>query len=126
MKSNSLTEKSPADTLKLLAAVGILVAGVIGFYVYEDQPQLYRVLGMLAAVAVAVAVSVTTGPGQALWGFLQESRTEVRKVVWPTRQETIQTTLIVLVVVIIVAIFLWLMDMFLFWALDAIVRPGGG
>lgn len=125
MKSKTLAGKSPADTIKLVLAVGLLAAGVVGFYVYEDQPQLYRVLALLAVVAVAVAVGVTTNAGRALWGFLQESRTEVRKVVWPTRQETIQTTLVVLVVVLIAAIFLWLMDMFLFWAIDSIVRPGG-
>lgn len=125
MKSKTLTEKSPADTIKLVAAAVMLGAGIVGFYVYEDQPDLYRVVGLLAVVAMAIAIGVTTTQGQTLWGFLKESRTELRKVVWPTRQETLQTTLIVLIVVMIVAIFLWLMDMFLFWAVDAIVRPGG-
>lgn len=125
MKSKTITENSPADTIKLVAAAVILGAGIAGFYVYEDQPQLFRVFGILFAVAAAVAVAVTTGPGRSLWGFLKESRVELRKVVWPTRQETLQTTLIVLIVVLIVAIFLWLMDMFLFWAVDALVRPGG-
>ncbi|MEX0731375.1 MAG: preprotein translocase subunit SecE [Aquisalimonadaceae bacterium] len=125
MKSKTITEKSPADTIKLVLAVGILMAGIVGFYVYEDQSQLYRVLGMLGVAAIAIAMAVTTTPGRTLWEFLQDARTEVRKVVWPTRQETIQTTMIVLVVVTLVAIFLWLLDMFLFWAVDAIVRPGG-
>ena len=126
MKSRSLTEKSPADTVKLAAAGLILAIGVVGFYIYDDQPQLYRVLGILAIGAMAVAVAVTTTPGRNLWGFLQDARVEVRKVVWPTRQETVQTTIMVLIVVMIVAIFLWLMDMLLFWAVEAIVRPGGG
>ena len=124
MKSSTSPEKSPADTLKLVAAVGILAAGVVAFYVYEDQPQLLRVLGMLAVAAVAVALAVSSAPGRNLWGFMKDARTEVRKVVWPTRQETVQTTLLVLVVVIIVAIFLWLMDMFLLWAVKQLINPG--
>jgi len=125
MKSRTQTENSPADTVKLVAALVILGAGIFGFYVYEDQPQLFRVLGILAVGAVAVGIAVTTNPGRNLWGFMQESRTEVRKVVWPTRQETVQTALLVLVVVILVAIFLWLMDMLLFWGVEQLIRPGG-
>lgn len=125
MKPKTLPEKSPADTIKLAAAAVILGAGIVGFYVYEDQAQLIRVFGILFAVMAAIAVAMTTAQGHSLWGFLKDSRVELRKVVWPTRQETLQTTLIVLIVVLIVAIFLWLLDMFLFWAVDAIVRPGG-
>ena len=125
MKSSQKSEKSPADTIKLVSALVILGAGIFGFYVYEDQPQLYRVLGILAVAAVAIGIAVTTNPGLNLWHFMQDSRTEVRKVVWPTRQETVQTTLIVLVVVILVAIFLWLLDMFLSWGFQRIILPGG-
>ncbi|SEP19684.1 preprotein translocase subunit SecE [Aquisalimonas asiatica] len=125
MKSKSNTENSPADTIKLVAALVILGAGIFGFYVYEDQPQLFRVLGILAVGAVAVGIAVTTNPGANLWRFMQDSRTEVRKVVWPTRQETVQTTIIVLIVVVLVAIFLWLMDMFFLWGVQQLLNPGG-
>ena len=125
MKSRQNTESSPVDTIKLVSALVILGAGIFGFYVYEDQPQLYRVLGILAVGAVAVGIAVSTNPGLRLWHFMQDSRTEVRKVVWPTRQETVQTTIIVLIVVILVAIFLWLLDMLLSWGFQQIILPGG-
>ncbi|MCC5859884.1 MAG: preprotein translocase subunit SecE [Ectothiorhodospiraceae bacterium] len=125
MKSKTLTDKSPADTLKLVAAALLLAASIIAFYVYEDQPHIYRVVGILAAVAVAVAIAVTSAPGRALWGFLLDARTETRKVVWPTGQETRQTTIIVIIVVMIVAIFLWLLDMLLRWGVGIIIGAGG-
>ena len=125
MKSKTETDNSPADTLKLAAAALILIAGIFGFYYYGDEPQLYRVLGILAVAAVAVAVAMTTQQGMALWSFLQEARTETRKVVWPTKQETWRTTLMVLIVVMIVAIFLWLMDILLRWGVERLLVPGG-
>ena len=125
MKSKSVAQKSPVDTLKLLLAVAALVLGVAGFYIYADELLLFRVLGLLAVAAVAVAIVMTTELGRTLWAFVRESRTELRKVVWPTRQETTQTTLIVLVMVIIVAIFLWLLDMLLRWGVGALMQLGG-
>jgi preprotein translocase subunit SecE len=108
------------DTFKLLLAIVILIAGIVGFYYYEAESQLYRVLGVVFAAAVAVAVSSTTNIGQNLIGFGREARMEVRKVVWPTRQETVQTTFMVLVAVIIIGIFLWLIDMLLAQAIQMI------
>ena len=108
------------DTFKLLLAIAILIAGIVGFYYYEAESQLYRVLGVVFAAAVAVAVSSTTNIGQNLIGFGREARMEVRKVVWPTRQETVQTTFMVLVAVIIIGIFLWLIDMLLAQAIQMI------
>ena len=109
------------DTVKLVVAVGLLVVGVGAFYYYSDQSQLFRVLGLLAVAAVSVGIVLTTQRGQTLWGFLQESRTEVRKMVWPNRTETVQTTLMVMVVVIIVGIFLWLLDMLLAWIMRFVI-----
>ena len=99
------------DTLKLLMAIAVLILGIVGFYHYEAESQLYRVLGVVFAVIVAIAISSTTNLGQNLIGFGREARMEVRKVVWPTRQETLQTTFMVIVAVIIIGIFLWLIDM---------------
>ena len=108
------------DTFKLLMAIVILIAGIVGFYYYEAESQLYRVLGVVFAAAVAVAISSTTNLGQNLIGFGREARMEVRKVVWPTRQETVQTTFMVIVAVIIIGIFLWLIDMLLAQAIQMI------
>ncbi len=108
------------DTFKLLLAIAILILGIVGFYYYETESQLYRVLGVVFAAGVAVAISATTALGQNLIGFGREARMEVRKVVWPTRQETLQTTFMVLVAVIIIGIFLWLVDMLLAQAIQMI------
>ena len=101
------------DTFKLLLAIAVLLLGIVGFYYYEAESQLYRVLGVVFAAGVSVAISATTALGQNLIGFARDSRMEVRKVVWPTRQETVQTTFMVIVAVIIIGIFLWLIDMLL-------------
>ena len=106
------------DTFKLMLAIAVLMLGIVGFYYYESESQLYRVLGVVFAAIVAIAISSTTRLGQGLIGFARESRMEVRKVVWPTRQETVQTTFMVIVAVIIIGIFLWLIDMLLAQAIQ--------
>ena len=112
---------SALDTVKLMAAVAVLVAGVVGFYYFEDQSQLLRVLGMLAVAVVAFFIAASSDPGRRGLGFVKEARVEVRKVVWPTRQETVQTTIAVLFMVILVAIMLWLFDMFLGWGVGKLL-----
>lgn len=113
MTTKTELQNSSLDTAKLTVAVLLLTSGVIAFYWYEDQSTLFRVLGLVAITIVAVAIALTTAKGRSTVGFLQDSRTEVRKMVWPTRAETAQTTLVVFLVVIIVGIFLWLLDMLL-------------
>jgi preprotein translocase subunit SecE len=112
------------DSFKLLLAIAILILGIVGFYYYEAESQLYRVLGVVFATIVAIAISSTTTLGQNLIGFGREARMEVRKVVWPTRQETIQTTFMVIVAVIVIGIFLWLVDMVLAEAIQLLTSSG--
>ena len=113
------------DTVKLVVSLMILLAGIAGFYYYAEESLLYRVLGLVAVVMVAAGIALTTATGQAILSFGRESRAEVRKVVWPTRQETIQTTLMVVVAVIILGIFLWLVDMLLLEAVQLLTGQGG-
>jgi len=112
------TTASGMDVFKLVIAAAIVLAGLAGFYVYADQPLLYRVLGIVAAVIVAAVIAFTTERGRSLASFMQDARTEVRKMVWPTRAETLQTTLVVFVVVLILAIFLWIID----WILTRLIQ----
>ena len=113
------------DTFKLVIAIAILLAGIGGFYYYAEISLLYRVLGLVAIVIVAAGIAFTTSTGHAILSFGRESRAEVRKVVWPTRQETVQTTLMVVVAVIILGIFLWLIDMVLLNAVQMLTGQGG-
>ena len=113
---------SGVDTLKLAVSGTILAASVLAFYVFADLALLYRVLTIVAAVIVAAGISLTTERGRSFAGFMQDARTEVRKMVWPTRIETLQTTLVVLVVVIILALFLWLVDRGLSSLIQLVIR----
>ena len=125
MSSNVETTNDAMDTVKLSLALIITIAGLVGFYYFAEQSTLYRVLGLLAAIGVSVAIALQTDKGRQIWGYLQDAQIEVRKVVWPTRQETLQTTLIVILMVILVAIILWLLDMFLGWAIGSVMGHGG-
>ncbi len=113
------------DTFKLVLAIAVLLAAIGGFYYYADASLLYRVLGLVGVAIVAIGITLTTSTGQAILSFGRESRAEVRKVVWPTRQETVQTTLMVVVAVILLGIFLWLVDMLLLNAVQMLTGQGG-
>ena len=115
-------ESSGMDTAKLAASVLLLIAGIGAFYIYEEHSLLLRVLGLLVVAGIAVFVAMQTVVGRRVWSFATDARSEVRKVVWPSRQETIQTTLIVFAMVLVMGIILWLVDM----ALMAIVRSVTG
>ena len=121
MVSKTEQTSSALDTFKLMSAVLVLIAGVVGFYYFEDESQLLRVLGMLGVAVVAFLIAATSDPGRRGLGFVREARVEVRKVVWPTRQETLQTTVAVLFMVVLVAIMLWLFDMFLGWGVSKLL-----
>ena len=125
MAPNTEAQGSMFDTIKLLLALLVLLAGIAGFYYFAEESLLYRVLGLLAMVGVAIGISVTTEKGRSLIGFLGFARTEVRKMVWPTRAETMQTTLMVFILVVILAIFLWFVDMLLGAGVKALLSVGG-
>lgn len=113
------------DHLKLGAALLLVVAAIAAFYVFNDVSWAVRTVGVIVAIAAALGIAAFTVPGLKARHFLQESQFELRKVVWPTRQETIQTTIVILVVVLIVAIILWVVDSLLSWVvLDLLLKPG--
>jgi len=113
------------DILKLFIALLILVSAVAAFYIYADESQLLRVVGLLAATGIAIGISLQTEKGRNLWAFIQDAQVEVRKVVWPTRQETLQTTAIVIIAVIFFAIILGVLDWGLGAAIESIIGQGG-
>lgn len=113
MNTNVEAPSNGLDTVKLAVALLLALGGIVAFYLFADLPRVARVVGLIAIVLVAVFVAMQTEKGRALAGFVSDAQIEVRKVVWPTRQETMQTTLAVLVVVTVSAIILWLLDMLL-------------
>ena len=114
-----------ADKLKLSLAAVVLFGAIAAFYVYEDVATFLRVAGVLVGAGVAAAIALRTARGREARDFVKGATIEARKVVWPTRKETVQTTLIVLVMVILVGILLWLLDMFLLWAVGLLTGQGG-
>ena len=104
---------SPADRMKLIGAAALVVGGLILFYLFGEYSFLYRVLAFLVVLGIAAFLFLQTGRGERSLSFFKDSRTEVRKVVWPTRAETVQLTITVMIIVFIVGLFLWLLDMML-------------
>ena len=113
-----------ADRIKLIIALLLTGGAVVGFYYFSDQSLLVRVLGLLVVVGVSVAIALTSEMGKSTWAFLKEARTEVRKVVWPTRKETSQTTLLIFAGVVVVGLFLWGLDSLLLWAVQSMTGQG--
>ena len=104
-----------ADKLKFALALLLVVAGVVGFYLLSEQAMVLRVLAVLAGVAAGAAVAWFSEPGRRFALFAQETIAETKKVVWPTRKETIQTTGIVFAFMVVMALFLWVTDKTLEW-----------
>jgi len=123
---NTKAESTPgiADTVKLVLAAAALIAGIAGYYYFENESILLRVAGLLVAMVIGAVIAFQSFQGQTLWQFIHISRNEIRKVIWPTRQETLQTTLTVLVFTLILGIFFWILDWFL--ALGTKMLIGGG
>ena len=125
MSSRVEAASSMPDVMKWIASAACLAAGLVGFYFFAEHSTLLRVVGLLFAIGLSVVIAVQTEKGRSIWDFMRDSRTEVRKVVWPTRAETVQTTLAVLFVVVLMGVVLWLMDMVLLWAIRLLTGQGG-
>ncbi|SFH55327.1 preprotein translocase subunit SecE [Modicisalibacter xianhensis] len=121
MKHNAEVQESRHDGIKWAVVVVLVALAVVGNGYFADQALLYRVLGVVALCAAAAAVALTTAKGRSLVELARSARKEIQRVVWPTRQETIQTTAIVLVAVLLVGLMLWLIDTVLGWAMSGII-----
>lgn len=113
------------DWLKWLLAIALLLAGLVGNHYYSDVSMLLRTLAWLAILAVSGFVASKTQKGRWVVEFCRDSRMELRKVVWPTREETMQTTLVVAAMVIVLALLLWGMDTVLVWAIGWLTGQRG-
>jgi len=103
-----------ADTVKLIAAICLVLGGIVAFYVLKSRPEAWMSwVAMFGGIVLGILVFAFSGNGRTFWAFVLESRVELRKVFWPTRQETFTTTLVVLVFVVIASTFFWLLDLML-------------
>jgi preprotein translocase subunit SecE len=118
------TQASGLDKAKLALAIVLIVGGIVAYYWFENQSVWLRTAYVLIATAAGLALAWQTQIGRATLSFILSSRNEVRKMVWPTRQETVQTTLFVMFTVLAVGVFMWLLDLALFWALSGVTGQG--
>lgn len=121
MKHNAEVQVSRHDGAKWAVVVILVALAVFGNAYFAEQAMLYRVLGVVAMGLVAAGIALTTAKGRNLAELARNARKEIQRVVWPTRQETIQTTAIVLVAVLLVGLLLWLIDTVLGWAMSGII-----
>ena len=110
-----------ADKIKIAAAILLAAAGVAGFYYLAQSPMIIRVISVLAGFVAGGLVFWMSGPGKEFHGYAQESVAETKKVVWPTRKETLQTTGVVFAFVVVMALFLWAVDSSLLWVVKKLL-----
>lgn len=113
-----------ADKIKLLVAVLLAIAGVVGFYVLADAPTVVRVLSVIGGLVLGTLVAGLSAPGKQFFRFAIDSRDEAKKVVWPSRKETLQMTGVVMAFVVVMALFLWAVDGILMWLVKMATGQG--
>jgi preprotein translocase subunit SecE len=121
MSAKTDSVESKFDAVKWLVTASLVAVGVAGNSYYSEESLLYRVLALLALALVAGFVALQTAKGKAFFTLFKEAKVEIRKVVWPTRQETLQTTAIVVVVVLIMGLVLWAIDSLLSWMVSGVI-----
>ena len=118
MTETNIEQKS--NNSYLIISIGVMITGIILFYYFSDIRLFYRVLGMISVLILSGFIGYQSNFGKLVYSYITDSKVELKKVTWPTKQETTQTTLGVIVVVIIVGILLWLFDMLLGWAIGTL------
>ena len=116
-----IDEQFSLDWLRWVAIIAIVAGGIIGNWYYQDQSLLLRVVALVIMSGIAFFVVTKTQKGSAAWGLMKDARAEIRRVVWPTREEVTQTTMIVLVLVLVFALILWLLDSGLSWIVSSVI-----
>ena len=115
------TDSVGTDRLRWFAAIALIVAGIGGNWYFQSESLFVRVLALLAIMGISILIIWNSKKGHEIVSLLRESRSEVRRVVWPTNQETNQTTLIVLLIVLIFSLILWGLDSLLGWIISSII-----
>ena len=126
MTNSSETQDRPAlvDTALLAAACLVVLASIVAYYYFEGASIVLRVIGILAGFGIGAALLYQTRQGQVIWQFILGSRVEIRKVIWPNRQETMQTTITVFIFLLILGFFFWSLDFVLLMITRAVTGQG--
>ena len=114
-----------AGIMTVALAIALLIAGIAAFYLLDTRPDWQRWGSTGVGVVAAIAVFGLSPLGRRFWQFILDSRVELRKVVWPSRQETLQTTAVVLGFIAIAGLFFWILDLLLAWATRLLTGQGG-
>jgi preprotein translocase subunit SecE len=112
------------DKIKLVFSLLLVAAGIVAFYLLADQALVLRILAVLSGLVAGLVLATTTAAGKQFLVFANEAAIETRKVVWPSRKETIQTTTAVFVLVIVTGVFLWLVDIGFLWMVKMLMGRG--
>ena len=121
----NVPDATAADKAKVVVAALLVAGGITGYYLLSTQPAWMRWICVAAGLLLAALVVAMSAYGRSLKQFFLDSRVELRKIVWPTRQETLQVTLAVFIFVIVAGLFFWLVDLGLAWATKALSGQGG-
>ena len=113
---------SGTDKILIFISIAVFIGSIVMFYFLADFSLLIRVLSLLVGFAIAAVVFFRTQKWLSVFNFLQDTKIEVKKVIWPQKPDVIRTTAIILVVVLVVAIFLWIVDSFFLWIVESIIR----
>jgi preprotein translocase subunit SecE len=108
--TETVTKNKFLDISLWLVVAALLVGGIVANYHYSSVDLSLRLIAWLGLVAVLLGIASRTSQGLTAWEFAKEARIELRKVVWPTRQETIQTTVMVIILVMVIALIIWGID----------------
>jgi len=124
-EQTTVQDASVADKAKFAVTILLVLGGMVGYYALAGQPAWMRWLAVVGGIALGIAVFASAKQGRDFWQFMLDSRIELRKIVWPSRQETGMTTLVVFVFVIVAGLFFWALDLVLAWATRALTGQGG-
>ena len=121
----NVPDATAADKAKVVVAALLVAGGITGYYLLSTQPAWMRWICVVAGLLLAALVVAMSAYGRSLKQFFLDSRVELRKIVWPTKQETLQVTVAVFIFVIVAGLFFWLVDLGLAWATKALSGQGG-
>ena len=115
---------APLDTVLLALAVAAVVGGIVAFYALPDLPVAVRFLMVLGGLGAGATLAYQTQTGKSMWGYIRGAQVELRKTTWPTKQESLQATLMIALIVFLFGVVLWLLDSGLLWAVKRVTEHG--